>query len=125
MTKPHTVLVVDDEEFVRTILTRILKRDKFIVHEAKDGKEAMAQIAANPPDFVISDIRMPEMDGMELLVHIKKDHPGVGVAIITGHPGAYSPEELIANGADHYIIKPFKADQISRAMREMIALHNK
>lgn len=119
MANKGSVLVVDDEQFIRTTLAQILERNGYEVREAVDGKDALTKLSEHSADFVITDIKMPNVDGMELLVEIKKKYPGVGVAMITGFSGSYKPEELIANGADHYILKPFKADQIRRALNEM------
>lgn len=115
----RSVLIVDDEKVIRSVLSKIVKREGFTVIEAANGKEALAKMSQNPADFIITDIMMPELDGMELLVQVKKDYPNVRVAVITGHPGSFTPEEVIASGADHYILKPFKSEQICRAMQEM------
>ena len=115
----HSVLVVDDDQVVRTVLINILKREGYRVVEATNGKEALAIIKQNVPDFVITDLVMPEMGGLDLLIEIKNDYPDVRVAVITGHPGSFTPEEIIANGADHYILKPFHANQINQALRDM------
>lgn len=107
---------------IRSVLARIVKREGFAVIEAANGKEALVKMSVHPADFIITDIRMPELGGMELLIQVKKDYPEVRVAVITGYPGSYTPEEVIANGADHYILKPFKSEQICRAIQEMAAL---
>lgn len=119
MVRQKSVLVVDDEHVIRTILSQILRRDGYSVSEASNGKEALVKMTEQPIDFVVTDIRMPEMDGMELLIELKNKYPKIPVAVITGHSGSYPPEDLIAAGADQYIVKPFKKDQISLAMRKM------
>ena len=117
--QPRSVLIVDDEELLRSILSTIITREGFSVLEAANGLEALTIMQQNPVELVITDVIMPEMDGMELLVQIKKDYPRTRVAVITGHPGNSTPEEAIANGADHYILKPFQSDQICSALRDM------
>lgn len=125
MAHKRSVLVVDDEDIIRKILSQILERDGYSVAEATNGKEALVKMADHAASFVITDIRMPEMNGLELLIELKDSFPGVRVAIITGHSGSYPPKDLIAAGADQYILKPFKKEQIRAAMLKMEALDAK
>ncbi len=76
-----SVLVVDDESFIRQILSRIVSREGYQVHQATDGKDALKSLAETPCQIVISDIRMPKMDGIELLSEIRANFPSVGVIL--------------------------------------------
>jgi len=111
-----SVLVVDDEVFIRQILSRIVSREGYSVAEANDGVEALEKMADRHFDFVISDIQMPRMGGMELLAKIKGQYTDTRVLLITGYGGADTADEVSAAGADCFITKPFKNVEISRTL---------
>ena len=117
----QTVLVVDDEETIRMILVRILEREGFSIIEANNGLEALERMQESQAEFVISDIQMPEMDGFELLVALKDRYPATKVLMITGYGHEFTPERLVAAGADYYITKPFRSIDISNTLRLMSA----
>jgi len=108
-----SVLVVDDEEILRSLLEKILKKEGYKVHLASSGEDALKTLAENPVDIMISDIQMPEMDGFALLRTVKKQYPYVGVIMMTGYADAYSVKDALLLGADDYITKPFKSFEIS------------
>jgi YesN/AraC family two-component response regulator len=111
-----SVLIVDDEQFIRQILARIVQREGYAIGEASDGKDALEKLEQTKYDFVISDIRMPNMDGMELLAEIKTRFPDTIVILITAYAGDYTAKDVLAVGADHYITKPFKNVEIARTL---------
>lgn len=111
-----SVLVVDDEVFIRQILSRIVSREGYSVAEAKDGIEALEKMTERQFDFVLSDIKMPRMDGMELLATIKEKYPDTLVLLITAYAGEYTSDDAIAAGADYFITKPFKNMEIARTL---------
>lgn len=111
-----TVLVVDDEQFIRQLLVRSIKREGYLVSEACDGREALEVLRESNVDIVISDIKMPNMDGWQLLEEIKKDYPDVSVILITAYAGDHTPEHAIEAGADYFITKPFKNVEIARTL---------
>lgn len=115
-----TVLVVDDEQFIRQLLVRLIKREGHLVTEAGDGREALDMLRNSNVDIVISDIKMPNMDGWQLLEEIKKDYPDVSVILITAYAGDYTPEHAIEAGADYFITKPFKNVEIARTLTGLI-----
>ena len=115
-----SVLVVDDEVFIRQILSRIVSREGYSVDQASDGIEALDKMSERRFNFVISDIKMPRMDGMELLATIKEKYPETHVLLITAYAGEYTAEDAIAAGADYFITKPFKNVEIARTLT---ALH--
>lgn len=122
MNQPQrSVLVVDDEETIRTVLKRILDREGYSVIEASNGQEALDQMGKTPAQFVISDIQMPVLDGLELLVQLKDKYPETKVLMITGYGTEYSPEMAISSGADYFITKPFRSTDIALTLRLMAA----
>jgi DNA-binding NtrC family response regulator len=106
------ILVVDDEEKMQHLLSIMLVRQGYSVDRAGDGSTALEMIRANPYDMVISDIRMPEMDGMELLGAIRDLDIPCPVVFITAYATVDSAVEAMRNGAADYITKPFDEDRI-------------
>ncbi len=115
------VLVVDDEQFLRQILARIVRRDGYQVEEAANGKEALEKMAEKHYDLVITDVKMPEIDGMELLSKVKEQYPRTQVVVISSHSGEINSSEVVAAGASHFISKPFNNIEITRTLDKLIA----
>ncbi|UCG61704.1 MAG: response regulator [Candidatus Zixiibacteriota bacterium] len=107
------ILVVDDEEMMRTLLSKILSREGYKILTAEDGVRALELLRKEKIDLVISDMKMPRMNGFELLKHIKEEHPGTGVIIMTAYGDTYTVKDALLLGADEYITKPFKSYEIS------------
>ena len=118
---PGRVLIVDDEKLPRGLLRRILEREGFRVVMAESGKQALEQLENNKIGVVISDIAMPEMNGLELLVAIKLKYTAIPVLLITGHSGTYTKEQALSAGADGYINKPFRNTEITRRVRTFLS----
>lgn len=118
-----TVLVVDDESFIRQILARIVRREGYQVHHAADGREALKLLSETPCQIVISDIKMPNMDGIELLSQIKANYSDIGVILITAYAGEYEGKDALSAGADAFITKPFKNVEIAETLRKVLIKH--
>lgn len=114
------VLVVDDQEMVRGLLRRALERDGFAVTEAEDGEHALEILCNTRIHLVISDARMPRMDGLELLKRVKRSHPGVRVVILTGHTGEHDVTQFLIAGADEYLSKPFVPRKLIDAVARLL-----
>lgn len=112
MREDATILVVDDEEMLRKILDKILTKEGHTVHLAASGSEALEILAREHVDLVITDVKMPEMDGFDLLKTIKKDYPQAGIIVMTAFGDAYTVRDALLLGADEYITKPFKSFEI-------------
>ena len=104
MRKPH-VLVVDDNEFYRSAVERMLSRAGYAVTGARDGSEAMAIVAAQPLDLVLSDVKMPGISGHELVRQVHDVNPDLPCIVITGHGGAEASLEALQAGAYWYLDK--------------------
>jgi two-component system response regulator (stage 0 sporulation protein F) len=107
------ILIVDDESMMRNLLQKILRREGYKTFTAANGKEALGVMASESVDIVISDLKMPEVDGFELLKSIKQLHPDVGVIIMTAYGDTYTVKDVLLLGADEYITKPFKSHEIT------------
>ena len=109
------VLVVDDEEVVRCGYRRVLSADGFRVMAAGDGGEALDLMSGDRFDVVLLDLRMPGMDGMDVLRAIKERWPQSEVVVITGHPCIETAKEAVKLGAYDYLAKPVVPDAVIRA----------
>lgn len=107
------ILVVDDEEMMRELLNKILSREGYNIITACDGEDALQKIASQKFDIVISDMKMPKMNGFELLKHIKADYQNISVIIMTAYGDTYTVKDALLLGADEYITKPFKSYEIT------------
>lgn len=100
------VLIADDEvEFAATIVAR-LKLRKFAASMANSGKEALAAIEKEPPDVLLLDLKMPDLDGLEVLASLQEGHPHLAVIILTGHGSFEAGRQGMELGAFDYIMKP-------------------
>ncbi len=116
------VLIVDDEETLTWSMSKSLAKDKdkYEVIVANSGKEALNILKTNHIDLVISDIRMPDMNGLDLLVQIKKDHPNTKVIIMTAYGSSDVQKEANRRGSLYYIEKPFEINEIRKVIIDLI-----
>ena len=106
------ILVVDDEEFYRASLQRILSRVGHEVKQASDAREALSQIAHDPFDLVLADMRMPGLDGLQLIGEIQAIRPDLPCIIVTGFGSPESSVEALRSGAFWYLEKPFEQSNL-------------
>lgn len=106
------ILVIDDERSIRNIISELLEMEGHSVKTAENGAQGYEMIGAEPFDLVISDIKMPEMDGIELLDKLIETHPDTTVVMISGHGSIDTAVECIKKGAFDYIEKPIDMNRI-------------
>ena len=111
-TNSRHILVVDDEEEVRETLRSVLKSLDYIPHTAAGGAEALEVLKNQPIDVVLSDLYMPEMDGIELLKKVRQGGNKVIFIMITAHPTIETAVEAIKKGAYDYLTKPFHIEEV-------------
>ncbi len=116
------ILIVDDEEKIRHILSIMLKLKGHQVEEAESGKNALQLLEQSPFDVIITDLRMPEMDGFELLERVKNSDTPLPVIVITAYATVESAVEAMKKGAVDYITKPFEESQILLAVEKAIGV---
>ncbi|CCO22733.1 sigma-54-dependent transcriptional regulator [Maridesulfovibrio hydrothermalis] len=112
MSESYKVLVVDDEESILKLLSKELSSPERMVHTANCAKTAREQVRKERYEVIISDIRLPDGDGLELLTEFKDMEPDVEVILITGHGNIDNAVEAIRIGAYDYITKPFRLDRV-------------
>jgi DNA-binding NtrC family response regulator len=113
MKSATTVLIVDDEPVMQSLLEKILAREGYKILIAGDGAAALEMLEKEPVSLVLSDIKMPGMNGFELLKEIKTRYPGTGVIIMTAYGDTFTVKDALLLGADEYITKPFKSYEVS------------
>jgi len=107
------ILAVDDEAVVLHSIRKSLSRRGFRVDEAFTGHAALARVQAAPYDLVLLDMRMPDVNGLDLLPKIKKQQPDVPIIIVTGFASIDTAVEAIQRGATDYVAKPFTPDELA------------
>lgn len=107
MADKSRVLVVDDEDALRTVLSSELMSVGYEVSSASDGEEAIGLVQNKKFDLVLLDIRMPKVDGFEVLKFIKKDYPTVKVIMLTGFADLKNAIESKKHGAEDFVSKPY------------------
>jgi len=107
MAKKSSVLVVDDEDALRTVLSSELINEGYEVRSAADGDEAISELEKNAYDMVLLDIKMPRMNGFEVLKHLKQKHPKTKVVMLTGFADLKNAIESKKLGADDFVSKPY------------------
>ncbi|MFH1672795.1 MAG: response regulator [Pseudomonadota bacterium] len=110
------ILVVDDESGVRRIISKVLLRNGYQPIESADGREALEVFRNENPAIVITDIRMPDMDGLELLTRIKEKSPETCIAIMTGYGSEEVAIKALRNGASNYFKKPIDLPELIYAI---------
>ncbi|MCG6908373.1 MAG: sigma-54 dependent transcriptional regulator [Desulfobacteraceae bacterium] len=116
--KPE-ILVVDDERIVRESLFHWFKNGGYAVATAASGAEALEKMAGRPAELLFVDVKMPGMNGIELLERIKAEYPAAVVVIITAYGSIESAVEAMKKGASDYLIKPFKPEYLTLVMEKI------
>jgi two-component system response regulator PilR (NtrC family) len=114
------ILVIDDDESIRKVLATILEEEGFIVDTAKDGKEAIKKSNEKFYNLALIDIRLPDIEGIELLAKIRDTIPKMRKIIITGYPTLQNAVKALNKGADAYIMKPFDMDKVLKTIKEQL-----
>lgn len=114
------VLIVDDAAFMRVSLRRILEGNDFeVVGEAKNGLEAVSKYSILKPDIVTMDITMPDMDGVEALIEIKKQDPAAKVVMISALGQESWVKNAVMNGAKGFVVKPYKEEYVLDTLKRL------
>lgn len=112
MVEQARILIVDDDESIRKVLASILEEKGYRVDTAQSGKEAIEKTQSEFYNLALVDIRLPDMDGTEVLASVKETNPPMVKIIVTGYPSLQNAIDAVNKGADAYILKPFKVDNI-------------
>ncbi|MBI5419923.1 MAG: sigma-54-dependent Fis family transcriptional regulator [Deltaproteobacteria bacterium] len=123
MEKSVDIMVVDDEEIVRDSLSRWLEEDGYNVEAVDSGKKALERLPAKSWDLMLVDLKMPGMDGIQLMEEVRKTNPDMLVIIMTAYATVDTAVKAMKKGAYDYFVKPFNPDDISLTIRKIVDHH--
>ena len=115
------ILIVDDEADTRDFLTIVLNRAGYTVLLAKDGLEGISQVEENHPDLILSDITMPNLDGIEMVKRLRQmpEYSGVPVLVMSAY-GMGKLTEALEAGADHALLKPVNCASLIETVKKIV-----
>lgn len=119
--QPQTILIVDDDDRLCAMLREALEQLDYQTLVAANGREALDIVEMKQIDCVISDIKMPELDGLTLLRRIRMSHPDLPVVIITGHAYEEHKKAAAEVGAAGFLMKPFRLQEIEETLKSILS----
>ena len=120
MTATKTILIVDDDKSILRTFTRILQKNGYEIDAVETGKEAIEKADTQEYDLALVDIRLPDMDGTELLAKMKKPLQKTIKIMITGFPSLETGVKALDEGADAYLVKPVKPEELLMLIEEKL-----
>ncbi len=123
MSTRGTILVCDDEELIRWSLNEHLTAQGFTVIEAEDGVECLEKLAAHAPDLLLTDLKMPRMEGIEVLQRLRSEGKDLPVVVLTAHGAVDSAVQATKLGAQAYLSKPFDLREVTLAVEKALEQH--
>ncbi len=114
------ILIVDDEQSFRQLLTLVFENEGNSVRTAMNGRQALALLEAEPADVIISDVKMPDMDGIEMLRAVRETQPDLGVILMTAFASVETAREAFKLGADDFIQKPFDVEELKLIVKKTL-----
>jgi DNA-binding NtrC family response regulator len=114
------ILIIDDQESIRKSLKLALEREGYLVETAENGREAIRKSKQEFYNMALVDLRLPDMDGIELLTKMRETAPKMVKIIITGYPSLENSIEAVNRGADGYVIKPYTMEGLLLKIKEQL-----
>jgi len=114
------ILIIDDDENIRKVLTTILEDEGYDVESVDTAKKAIERTRRKFYNLALIDIRLPDMEGIELLTKMKNTTPKIRKLIITGYPTLQNAVEAVNRGADAYIMKPFEMEKVLEEIKDQL-----
>ncbi len=124
MEKPARILIIDDDENIRSVLKTILEDEGYLVETADTGKKGIEKSELSFYNLVLIDVRLPDMEGIELLTKLKETTPKMRKIIVTGYPTLQNAVAAVNKNADGYIMKPFDVEKILQTIKEQLKRQN-
>lgn len=124
MHKPNLVWIIDDDRSIRWVLEKALQQSGITTSCFESGDKAVSQLKTETPDAIISDVRMPGMDGLSLLSAMQREHPNLPIIIMTAHSDLDSAVSAYQGGAFEYLPKPFDVDEAVAVTQRALAHAN-
>jgi DNA-binding NtrC family response regulator len=120
MSRNARILVVDDDENIRKVVIAILEDEGYTVESVGTAKEAIEKTKRKFYNIALIDIRLPDMEGIELLTKIRDTTPRMRKVIVTGYPTLQNAVEAVNKGADAYIVKPFDVKKVLKTIEDQL-----
>lgn len=120
VTREPSVLVIDDEQFIRELLADFFSKSGYQVSTAHDGESGIAQFRAQQSDVVLVDLKMPDQTGTDVLAELRSLDANVPVIIMTGYPTIDASIEAIRRGAHDFVVKPFRLQELKERVDRAI-----
>lgn len=114
------VLIIDDDELVRSGLAAYLSRENFLVESAESGEQGLAHLARAPVEIVLCDLALGDLDGIDILRRVKQEWPDTAVVMITGHATIRNALDALRSGASDYIAKPADPEEVAHRLRAVL-----
>jgi DNA-binding NtrC family response regulator len=120
MSEAARILVIDDDENIRKVLETILEDEGYNVETAETAKKAIEKSEKAFYNLALIDVRLPDMEGIELLSKLRSTKPKMRKIIVTGYPTLQNAVAAVNKGADAYVMKPFEVDKILETIQEQL-----
>lgn len=116
----HSILVVDDELLIRDLLYDYFQEQSWDITVAESGPTALKRLSEGEYDVLLTDLRMPEMDGSTLIDEVRERYPEMPVVIMTGYPSVETAVKALRQRVDDYLTKPFNVTKLYKAVEEAL-----
>ena len=120
MQKPARILIIDDDENIRKVLQTILEDEGYYIETAETAKKGIEKSEESFYNLALIDIRLPDMEGIELLTKLRDTKPKMRKIIVTGYPTLQNAVSAVNKGADGYVLKPFDVEKILATIKEQL-----
>jgi DNA-binding NtrC family response regulator len=120
MGEANRILIIDDDENIRKVLKAILEDEGYIVDMAETAKKGIEQSEKAFYNLALIDVRLPDMEGIELLSKLRSTKPKMRKIIVTGYPTLQNAISAVNKGADAYVMKPFEVEKILQTIQEQL-----
>jgi DNA-binding NtrC family response regulator len=120
MDKPARILIIDDDENIRQVLQTILEDEGYFVETADTAKKGIERSETAFYNLALIDVRLPDMEGIELLTKLRETKPKMRKIIVTGYPTLQNAVAAVNKGADAYVMKPFDVEKILLTIKEQL-----
>lgn len=114
------ILIIDDDRFILNVFSRILQKEGYMVDVVETGQEALEKLKTKNYDLALIDIKLPDIDGKDLVFKINKTVPSIVKIVITGFPSIEDATEVMDNGAVAYLVKPVKSEELVMMIKEKL-----
>ena len=115
-----SIIIIDDDKFILNVFSRILQREGYVVDTVETGEEALEKLKRKNYDLALIDVKLPDIDGKDLVSKIKTMDPNMIKIVITGFPSLEDATEIMDNGAAAYLVKPVKSEELVMMIKEKL-----